>query len=71
MSLIAKPRHLRMAKPSKICNNGARQWFAQRGWSWADFVQNGRAIEDFEATGCPLAARLVAAVREEAENDGR
>lgn len=57
-----RTRHLRQAK---LCHNGARQWFAARGWSWADFVQNGRPVEDFEATGCPLAARLAKAAREE------
>lgn len=65
--LIAKPKHLRKAQ---LCMNGARQWFARQGWSWSDFVQNGRPVEDFEATGCPLAARLVVAVREDAA-DGR
>lgn len=59
------PRHLR---GSKTCHKNGRLWFAARGWSWAEFVAEGRPIEDFEATGCPLAQPAIAFAREEAEN---
>lgn len=65
--LLIFPRHLRQAK---ICNDGGRQWFAIRGWSWAVFVERGRPLKDFRETGCPFAARVCEAAREEA-NRGR
>lgn len=68
------PRHLRAAKPTPICMSGGRQWFAQRGWSWNDFVLNGRDLQQFRDTNCPLALRACAAADAEAEaevNDGR
>lgn len=61
-------RHIRRAK---LCMSGARTWFAQRGWSWSDFLSNGRAIRDFEETGCPLAARAVEKAVEEMIEDGQ
>ncbi len=50
------------------CRKGARVWFRARGWSWTDFLANGRPVEDFEATGDPLTERAVAEVYREAEH---
>jgi len=61
-------RHVRAAK---LCMSGARAWFAQRGWSWAEFLAEGRPVSDFEETGCPLAARATKVAREEVAEDGR
>lgn len=48
----------------------SRIWFAKRGWSWADFVAEGRPIQDFIDTGDPLALQAVETAKREAE-DGR
>lgn len=58
-------RHIRAAG---ICMKGSRKWFASQGWSWNDFVKNGVAVADVEATGCPIAARAVAEVYREADH---
>lgn len=58
-------RHIRLAR---LCMNGTRTWFERHGWSWPDFVSNGRPIKDFEDTGCPLAARAVVFAKAEADN---
>lgn len=55
-------RHVREAK---LCMDGTRIWFSRRGWSWSSFVSEGRAIRDFEETGCPLAARAAVIARQE------
>ena len=55
-------RHLRQAGR---CVSGSRTWFDARGWDWKDFAKNGRSIEDFEATGDPLAAEIAALARAE------
>lgn len=47
------------------CHRGARKWFARHGLDWADFVQNGLAVEAFEAIDDAMAARLAAFVREQ------
>ncbi len=60
--------YIRHVRAAKLCMAGTRQWFARQGWLWSDFVQNGRPISDFEATGCPLAARAVVFARAESEN---
>lgn len=57
--------HIRHLRQAKLCMDGARKWFASRGWSWGDFVSNGRPVAEFEATGCPLAMRAVAKAHEE------
>jgi hypothetical protein len=56
-------RHIRNAS---ICMGGARQWFAMRGWSWAEFLVEGRPSADFLATKDPFALRTVAAAVKEA-----
>lgn len=65
--IIIWPRHIR---GSRQCHKNARLWFAQRGWSWAEFVEKGRPIQDLIDTGCPLAARVVAFAEQEATDDG-
>jgi hypothetical protein len=50
--------------------DGGRKWFAARGWSWADFVTNGRRLEDFRETNDALALRAVAVADKEL-SDGR
>ncbi len=52
------------------CRKGARAWFKQRGWNYTDFLENGRDVADFEATGCQFAINAVAEARKESE-DGR
>ena len=58
-------RHVRLAA---LCRKGTQTWFERQGWSWSDFLTDGRPIEDFEDTGCPLAARAVVFARAEAES---
>lgn len=60
--------HVRHLRTARFCMSGARDWFAARGWNWADFVASGRDIADFTATGCPLAAKAVEAAIEESKN---
>lgn len=62
--------HTRHLRQSKTCMKNSRLWFAARGWSWTDFLDNGRPVADFIATGDPLALRAVAAAEQEA-TDGR
>jgi len=63
---MSEPRlYVRHIRGARICMDGARKWFSQRGWSWGQFVAEGRVLSDFEATGCPLAARAVAVARKE------
>ncbi len=54
--------HIRQAG---LCLQGARAWFKRHGWSYNDFIRDGRPVEDFEETGCPLAQRAVKIAREE------
>jgi hypothetical protein len=61
-------RHIRAAR---ICAAGARHWFAQQGWSWQDFLREGRPAADFEATGDHFAAQVAELARQEAANGSR
>lgn len=61
--ILLRHWHIRDAK---LCMDGARVWFRQRGWPWGKFVAEGRPIQDFVETGCPLAARAVAVAEKEA-----
>ena len=61
-------RHLRSAK---LCMGGSRVWFADRGWSWTEFLIEGRPVADFIATGDPLALRAAAEAQKEEMTDGR
>lgn len=63
--MIAKVSHIRAAK---ICLKGARQWFNRHGIPWQDFLANGVPVETLEATGDPMAFRVTAIARKEAEN---
>jgi hypothetical protein len=66
---MGDPRvHVRHLRHSDICMNGARAWFAAKGWSWGRFVAEGLPAQDFIDTGDPLAMRPVEAARREAEN---
>jgi hypothetical protein len=58
-------RHLRM---TKICGNGARRWWAQHGFNWPEFLQDGIAGETLLGTNDPFAQRVVEAAR--TERDG-
>ena len=60
-------RHIRS---SKTCMNGARPWFRSRGWSWSDFLANGRPLQDFIDDGCPLARPAIERAQQEVA-DGR
>ncbi len=60
-------RHLRQ---SRTCMKNSRMWFADRGWSWQDFLDNGRPVDDFIAVGDPLALPAIEAAQKEAR-DGR
>jgi hypothetical protein len=67
--MISDPMiHVRHIRQAGICMNGARAWFKARGWSWAEFINEGRPACDFIATGDPLAMRPVEAARKEMNN---
>lgn len=52
---IAYMRHIRQ---EKICAGGARTWFAQHGFSWSDFLENGILAEKLAGTGDQFAIRV-------------
>lgn len=60
-------RHLRQ---SRTCMKNSRMWFKDRGWSWQAFLDEGRPVADFMATGDPLAQPAIEAAQKEAR-DGR
>lgn len=41
-----------------LCTRGGREWFAQRGMDWGDFVRNGIDDSVLRATGDGLAIAL-------------
>jgi hypothetical protein len=57
-------RHLRAVG---YCNREPRLFFARQGWSWQGFLDQGIDVEVVEATGDPMALRVAAAAREEAD----
>lgn len=67
-TVLVTVAHIRQAK---LCTGGARNWFNRHGFSWNDFVTNGIAAEQLEATGDPLALQAAAIARQEAENGRR
>lgn len=67
MTVIVRMRHIRAAD---LCAGGARQWFAHHGFSWPDFLENGKSADELEATGDALALQVVAIARAE-DADGR
>jgi len=56
-------RHLRAAG---MCNREPRKFGMRQGWSWAEFLERGIAVEIVEATGDPLALRVAEIARREA-----
>lgn len=58
--IIVRISHVRAAK---LCTKGARNWFETYGFSWSDFLANGKAVEELEATNDPLAFRVTAIAR--------
>ncbi|PZP64175.1 MAG: hypothetical protein DI597_00740 [Pseudoxanthomonas spadix] len=70
--LFSVPRH--STRPGH-CRGGARDFFRAHGLDWQDFVRNGIAAEQLEATGDAVALELVAWARsyeaQEASSDGR
>lgn len=46
-----------------FCARGGRLWARQQGLDWAAFVREGLPAEVLEATGDPMALRLVAHAR--------
>lgn len=55
-------------RASKFCMRGARAWFEHYGISWSDFLKDGIAAEQLEATGDALAYRVTSLAREERSN---
>lgn len=56
-------RHLRKAN---FCMSGGRQWFANRGLSWSDFLADGIPAETLEATNDEMALVVCKIARDEA-----
>lgn len=57
------PHHLRSVPfggQAGYCASGARDWFARHGLSWGEFIAHGIAAHRLAATGCPLAAAVIA-----------
>lgn len=61
--VIVTMKHVRAAR---LCSRGARAWFASYDLPWSTFLAEGLPADVLEATGDPLAAKAVAAAREEA-----
>ena len=62
MSIIVTPRHMRAAD---VCARGSRKWMAENGLDWADFVENGMAVEKLEAFNDAIVNSICAIAREE------
>jgi hypothetical protein len=60
--VIVRISHVRKAR---LCNRGAREWFARQGWNWQEFLDNGIDADLLIATGDPYALRAVEAARDE------
>ena len=63
--IMVRVHHIRSAR---LCASGARRWFESHGFSWADFLANGKAADELEATGDAFALRVTAIARKEAED---
>lgn len=61
--MIVRVHHIRAAR---LCMRGARNWFAQHGLDWNDFLTNGLPADAVRALNDPFADRTLAAA--EAEN---
>ena len=60
--MIVRLSHVRKAR---LCNRGAREWFARQGWNWQEFLDNGIDADLLIATGDPYALRAVEAANSE------
>lgn len=58
-------RHLQMAKPRSICDDGAKRWWKRHNLDWSDFLANGIDGQVLLDTGCGLAKRVVVAAETE------
>lgn len=65
MSVLVRTQHLRKAN---FCMSGGRQWFADHGFSWSDFLENGIQADTLEATGDEMALIVSKIAREEADD---
>lgn len=52
------------------CNRGAREFFAQHGLSWAEFLDAGVDADKLRATGDAMALRVVEHA-EQVASDGK
>ena len=64
--MIVRIEHVRKAR---LCNRGARKWFARQGWNWQEFLDNGIDAELLIATDDPYALRAVEAARPVVDNE--
>ena len=60
--MIVRISHVRKAR---LCNRGAREWFARYGLDWQEFLDHGIDAEKLTATGDPYALRVVEVARDE------
>lgn len=60
--MIVRISHVRKAR---LCNRGAREWFARQGWNWQEFLDHGIDADLLIATEDPYALRAVEAARDE------
>lgn len=58
-------KHIRQAD---LCAKGARAWFLSHGFSWNDFLENGKDADELDATGDALAHQVTAIARQENSN---
>lgn len=56
------PKHVRQAR---VCMGGSRVWMQRHGFDWNDFITNGIAVEDLEATGDKIVLDIAAIARAE------
>lgn len=66
-TILVTMRHCRAAG---VCASGAREWMKKVGLDFRTFVSPGLPVEQIEATGHGVAARVAAEARKEA-GDGR
>lgn len=62
--------YIRHTRAVDMCSPGSRRFFANHGFSWSDFLDNGISVADLRATGDPLAEPAIKAAIAE-ENNGR
>lgn len=64
--IVVHHRHLLRLK---LCNNGARPWFAAKGLSWQRFIEDGYPISVIRATGDAFAHRVADLAESEARGE--